>query len=71
MNCECNFSWATPEQNKEIEDYVDSMFVQYAKMIDNWIAEELLPSLMTVEDKLVFGGKTIYNKHKNKFNVKK
>ena len=40
-------------------------------MIDNWIAEELLPSLMTVEDKLVFGGKTIYNKHKNKFNVKK
>ena len=59
MNRKCNFSWATPEQNKEIEDYVDSMFDQYAKMIDNWIAEELLPSLMTVEDKLVFGGKII------------
>lgn len=40
---EPDFSWATPEQNQEIAQYMTSVIMSFAKYIDKWAEEEVLP----------------------------
>lgn len=37
------FKWATPEQNREIAEYMTSVFDSFANIVDKWMEKEVLP----------------------------
>lgn len=37
------FKWATPEQNREIAEYMTSVFHSFTNIVDKWMEKEVLP----------------------------
>lgn len=37
------FKWATLEQNREIAEYMTSVFDSFANIVDKWMEREVLP----------------------------